>query len=140
MAKEVLSLQKIEMISLGVLVLLTGVFTVVISPYFGLSVLVGGVISTASFFLANKDILFLVTSVTSLASPDARKATAEQGQKGYLVKFWLRLVITGVILFLLIKWEAVSIFGLIIGLSTVVVAIMIVSIFMVGHYTLKGRR
>ncbi len=140
MAKEMLSLQKIQMISLGVLVLLTGVFAAFISPYFGLSVLVGGVVSTASFFLANRDILFLVNSVASLASSEARKATAEQGQKGYLVKFWLRLVITGVILFLLIRWKAVNIFGLVIGLSTVVVTVMSISIFMAGHYTLRGRR
>ena len=113
---------------------------VFMSLAFGLSVLVGGIISISSFFVSNMDIMKLVESVTSISSPEDRKAKAQQEQKGYLLKFWLRIVIIGVVLFVLIKWQLVNIFGLILGLSTVVVAITLISISVAGHYLFRGRR
>ncbi len=99
---------------------------VLISLWFAWSVFAGGVISICSFWVSNKDVMRLIDSVSSLSSPEDRKAQAQQGQKGYLLKFWLRIVLIGVVLLLLIKGKAVNIFGLILGLSTVVFSIMFI--------------
>jgi len=135
-----LSLQKMQVVSWMVLVVLTAFSAMFMSLAFAWSVMVGGMISIASFFISNKDILKLIDSVTSLSSPEDRKATAQQGQKGYLLKFWLRIVIIGVVLFVLIKWKLVNIFGLILGLSTVVISIMFISMNVAGRYLFRGRR
>jgi hypothetical protein len=82
----------------------------------------------------------LIYSVSSLSSPEDRKAQAQQGQKGYLLKFWMRIVIIGIVLLLLIKSKMVNIFGLILGLSTVVVAITFIALNVAGHYFFRGRR
>jgi len=135
-----LSLQRMQVVSWLVLSVMSVGSAVFMSLAFGLSVLVGGIISISSFFVSNMDIMKLVESVTSISSPEDRKAKAQQEQKGYLLKFWLRIVIIGVVLFVLIKWQLVNIFGLILGLSTVVVAITLISISVAGHYLFRGRR
>ncbi|MCP3892290.1 MAG: hypothetical protein GY702_25970 [Desulfobulbaceae bacterium] len=140
MTEGLLSLQKMQVVSWVVLVVITAFSAMFMSLAFAWSVMVGGMISIASFFISNKDILKLIDSVTSLSSPEDRKATAQQGQKGYLLKFWLRIVIIGVVLFVLIKWKLVNIFGLILGLSTVVISIMFISMNVAGRYLFRGRR
>jgi hypothetical protein len=135
-----LSLQKMQVVSWTALSVLTVGSAVFMSLAFGVSVLVGGIISISSFFVSNRDIIKLVESVTSISSPEDRKAQAQQEQKGYLLKFWLRIVIIGVVLFVLIKWQLVNIFGLILGLSTVVVAIILISMGVAGRYLFRGRR
>ena len=140
MTEGLLSLQKMQIVSWLVLSVMSVGSAVFMSLAFGLSVLVGGIISISSFFVSNMDIMKLVESVTSISSPEDRKAKAQQEQKGYLLKFWLRIVIIGVVLFVLIKWQLVNIFGLILGLSTVVVAITLISISVAGHYLFRGRR
>ncbi len=87
-----------------------------------------------------KDIKRFVESITSFSEPEDRKAKAKQGQKGYLLKFWLRIVIIGIVLLLFIKSGVVNIFGLILGLSTVVLAITFVSLNVIRRYYFSGRR
>ena len=123
-----------------VLAVLTCGSAILFSLSFALSVFVGGVISICSFWVSNKDVVSLIDSVSSLPSLEDRKAKATQGQKGYLLKFWLRLVIIGVVLFVLIKSQTVNIFGLILGLSTVVIAITLISLNVARHYFFRGRR
>jgi hypothetical protein len=82
----------------------------------------------------------VIHSVTSLPALEDRQVQAKQGQKGYLVKFWGRLVIIGVVLLVIIKSQAVNIFGLILGLSTVVLAITFISLNVARHYFFRGRR
>lgn len=140
MADGQLSLQKMQYVGGLVLLVLTIGSAIFVSINFAVSVLVGGVISIGSFWFSNKDVLRLINSVTSLALPEDRKAQAQQGQKGYLVRFWLRIVIIGVLLLLLIKSKMVNIFGLILGLSTVVVTVTIISMSVVYQYLFRGRR
>jgi hypothetical protein len=109
------------------------------SLWFAWSVLVGGIISMCSFWIANKGILKLVGAVTSLGSLDDRKAQSKQEQKGYLLRFWLRIIIIGVILLVLIKGHLVNIFGLILGLSTVVLTVTFISVKVVWDYFFRGR-
>ncbi|EKD36884.1 MAG: hypothetical protein ACD_75C01344G0003 [uncultured bacterium] len=140
MIEESLTLQKMQVISWFVLAVLTLGSAVIVSPAFALAVLVGGIISICSFWVSHNDVMRVITSVTSLPSLDERKAQAQQGQKGYLLKFWIRIVIIGIVLLVIIKSQAVNIFGLILGLSTVVFAITFISLNVVRHYFFRGRR
>jgi len=135
-----LSLQKMQVVSWALLAVLTLGSAVVVSLSFSGSVFIGGLISICSFWVSNKDVLRMVDSITSLASPEDRTARARQGQKGYIVKFWLRIVLIGIVLLLLIKSKVVNIFGLILGLSTVVIAITFISMNAAWHYFFRGRR
>ncbi len=140
MADDVLSLQKIQNACWIVLAGLTLGSFFVISVSFAWSVLAGGVISNMSFFVSQKDIKGFVESITSSSEPDDRKVKAKQGQKGYLLKFWLRIAIIGIVLLFFIKSGVVNIFGLILGLSTVVLAITFVAMNVIRHYYFSGRR
>jgi hypothetical protein len=138
--ENLLSLQKMQAISWTLLAVMTVASAVLVSLWFAWSVFAGGLISICSFWVSNKDVMRMIESVTSLSSPEDRKAKAQQGQKGYLLKFWLRIVLIGIVLLLLIKGRGVNIFGLILGLSTVVFAIMFISLNVARHYFFRGRR
>jgi hypothetical protein len=129
-----------QVISCIVLAVMTLASAMLISLWFAWSVLAGGLVSIASFWISNKDVMKLIHSVTSIVSPEGRQVQARQGQKGYLLKFWLRIVIIGIVLLFLIKSKAVNILGLILGLSTVVIAITCISLNVAGHYFFRGRR
>lgn len=140
MIEESLTLQKMQVISWIVLTFLTLGSAVVMSPPFAFAVFLGGVVSICSFWMSHNDVLKVIHSVTSLPSLDERKAQAQQGQRGYLLKFWIRIVIIGIVLLVIIKSQAVNIFGLILGLSTVVFSITFISLNVMRHYFFRGRR
>lgn len=140
MTENVLSLRKMQVISCITLAVMTVVSAILVSLWFAWSVLAGGLISICSFWVSNKDVMRMIESVTSLSSPEDRKAQAQHGQKGYLLKFWLRIILIGIVLLLLIKGKVVNIFGLILGLSTVVFAITFISLNVARHYFFRGRR
>lgn len=140
MTEDLLSLQKMQIVSWIYIVIMTLGSVIMVSLSFGLSVLAGGIISVCSFWVSHRDIMTMVDSVTSIPSPEDRKAKAQQGQKGYLVKFWIRIVIIGIVLLVLIKSQVVNIFGLILGLSTVVFTITFMSMNVARHYFFSGRR
>ena len=140
MSGDLMFLQKMQSVCWIVLALLTlGAFFFV-SSSFAWSVLAGGVISNVSFLMSQKDIMGFVESVTSLPELEDRQTRADQGRKGYILKFWLRIVLIGVVLLLLIKSGVVNIFGLILGLSTVVFAVTFISLDVLRRYYSSGRR
>jgi len=139
-AGDLLFLQKMQSVCWIVLAVLTlGAFFFV-SVSFAWSVLAGGIVSNVSFLVSQKDIIGFVESVTSLPGLEERQARADQGMKGYILKFWLRIVLIGVVLLLLIKSGVVDIFGLILGLSTVVFAVTFISLDVLRRYYSSGRR
>ncbi len=140
MIEESLTLQKMQVTSWIVLAFLTLGSAVVVSPAFALAVFVGGVVSVCSFWVSHGDVMKVVHSVSSRPSLEERKAQARQGQRGYLLKFWIRIVIIGLVLLAIIKSRAVDIFGLILGLSTVVFSITFVSLNVMRHYFFRGGR
>ncbi|BHH81762.1 ATP synthase subunit I [Desulforhopalus sp. 52FAK] len=139
MTEGSLSLEKMQVIGGCILAVMTLVSAIFSSLFFAWSVLVGGIISIFSFWIANKGVLRLVESVTSLGSLDDRKAQSKQEQKGYLLRFWLRIIIIGIVLLVLIKGQMVNIFGLILGLSTVVLTVTYISIQVTWDYFFRGR-
>jgi hypothetical protein len=138
--EDLLTLQKMQVISWICLGVLTVGSVVFVSFEFAVAVLIGGLISIGSFWISQTEVMRVILSVTSLSALEERQARAKQGQKGYLVKFWGRLVIIGVILLVIIKSQTVNIFGLILGLSTVVLTITFISVDVVRHYFFRGRR
>ena len=140
MTGNMLDLQKMQEISWILLAVMVLASAVLASLWFAWSVFAGGVVANCSFWLSSKEILRMVDSVSSLPSLEDRQEQAQQGQKGYLLKFWIRIVLIGIVLLVLIKSQAVDIFGLILGLSTVVLAVMFISLDVARHYFFRGRR
>jgi Flp pilus assembly protein TadB len=134
------ALQKMQVISWIVLAVMTSASAVLVSLWFAWSVFAGGVLSIVSFWVSSKDVLGMIGSISSLTSLEDRKAQAQQGQKGYLLKFWIRIVLIGIVLLLLIKSKVVNIFGLILGLSTVVFTITFTAVNVARRYFFSGRR
>ena len=140
MTEGYLSLEKMQAVSWIFLAILSIGALLLFSWQFAVSVVAGGVISILSFSFANRDVIRLVDSVVSESTMEDRKAVAQQGQKGYLTKFWLRIVIIGIVLFLLINSGGANVFGLIIGLSTVVLTVTYTACSVAGRYFFRGRR
>lgn len=140
MSESEAALQKMQVMSWIVLAVMVSAAAIFVSWWFAVSVLAGGVLSIVSFWVSSKDVLRMIGSIVAHSSLEDRKARAQQGQKGYLLKFWIRIVLIGIVLLFLIKSKVVNIFGLILGLSTVVVAITFISLNMARHYFFRGRR
>jgi hypothetical protein len=139
-AEDLLTLQKMQVISWSCLAILTIGSAILVSFQFAWAVLLGGLISIASFWVSHTEVIKVVHLVVSPPALEDRQVQARQGKKGYLIKFWLRLAIIGVVLLVIIKSQLVNIFGLILGLSTVVLTITFISVNVARHYFFRGRR
>ncbi len=104
---------------------------------FAWGVLVGGIVSIASFWFAYRDILVFFKTLESEKVP--AHTTVKKTNKGLIVKFWLRLFLIGLILFLFIRFTGINIFGLILGLTTVVFAITFSAVGVVWQYYFSRR-
>jgi hypothetical protein len=82
---------------------------------------------------------FLDTLASSSKEGRIEKGTGP-GKGVVILKFWLRIAMIGVVLLLLIKSSSVNIFGLILGLSTVVFTVTFTAVNVVRHYYFSGRR
>lgn len=87
------------------------------TPYITTSILVGGTIANLSFGQLKKDLTKLFSG--SLQGIKAR----------FFVRYYLRLSVLVALLFILVKMHTVDILGLLIGLSTVFLGILITLIF-----------
>jgi len=107
---------------------------VISSWSFAWGVLAGGVISIGSFLVSYRDVeRFFDTLEPAQEQPAER---VKKIKKGFVVKFWLRLFLIGVVLFVLIKYSGINIFGLILGLTTVVFTITFSALGVVwGYYS-----
>lgn len=106
-----LSLRVVQLVNWLALVGLAGAAWLGYSGFVARSVLVGGVIANGSF-------LFLQRDLTRLLAGDLTAAKAR-----FFMRYYVRLGIVVVILFLLVKFRQVHIVGLLIGLSTVLLGI-----------------
>ena len=84
---------------------------------FAWAVLAGGIISIASFYVSGHDVTAFVDSLCSNREDAAGKDDAKRTKKGFILKFWIRLLVIGVVLFFLIKSGGINVFGLILGLQ-----------------------
>ena len=100
-------------IILGILLLLGFVFM----PYrFAFGMLIGGFISIINFYWLGRDL---------------RKAfnrISERSNSSIMFKYYIRFAVTAVALYFIISGDLVDIIGLLVGLSTVVIAIVFTAI------------
>ncbi len=88
------------------------------------SVLIGGLLANVSFFLLRRDIQHLITNVSALGQ--AGNPLTKQEKIKFFFKFYGRLVALFAVLFLLFTCFTINTVGLLIGLSTVMLSVIIV--------------
>ncbi len=121
--------------------ILTAGSWLLVSWSFAWAVLAGGVISMLSFSLSHRDVAGYFESLSSApAEEQESEEKVKKSKTGFLLRFWFRIGIIGIVLFLLIKSGRANVFGLILGLSTVVFTITLSALRAAGHYFFSGRR
>lgn len=114
MAAEQLSLGRIQLWSWLLLLGLSGASWWWYSLLMARSVLIGGMIAGVSFLLLKRDLTNLLNR-GPLAAVKVR----------FFIKYYARLALVGCLLFVLVKYRAVDVVGLLVGLSTVLASIVI---------------
>lgn len=135
-----MSLPKVQVLSWVCLVALCGGAWIFWSWQMAWSVAVGGILSIVSFMLTHQDVANFMKALDSSAEGQAEKKALKVGKTRYIIKFWLRLAIIGLVLLILIKSGKVNIFGLLVGLSTVVFTITLTTVGAAGRYIIRSRR
>lgn len=96
------------------------VLSLIFAPFkFALGVLCGGFISILNFHGLGRSLQGAFNNMSN---------TTGNIKGPVMLKFYLRLVVTGIILYLLIAGNTVDVIGLIIGLSVVVINIVLIMI------------
>ena len=138
--KDFVSLQKMQVISLVYLAVLTLGSLVVFSWTFAWSVLAGGIVAILSFYVSHRDLTRFLDSLGPMDGMNEGEAKAQFGKSGYLLRFWFRIAIIGAVVFVLVKYGSINAFGLILGLSTIVFTVTFTAVEIVRHYYFRGRR
>ncbi len=87
------------------------------------SVLIGGVLASISFFLLKRDAEQLIDQVAAASRVQGVKGLAKSS---FILKFNGRLIVLGLLLYVLTTKININIIGLVIGLSTVMLSVIIV--------------
>ena len=138
-----MSLRKMQVWSWIYLLVLTVVSWVVWSWSFAWAVLAGGIISVVSFMVAHKDVVGFMESLAPVQGQDCDKKEIKKKRFGFIIRFWVRILIIGIVLGFLMwskKIDRDNIIGLVLGLSTVVFTVTITALGVVRHYLFSGRR
>lgn len=96
-----------------------------VSPKFALGVFFGGLIVTVNFHLLGRTLKKALIP-PHLVSPNV-----------VIAKYYVRFMISGVLIFLILVSQLVNPLGLIVGLSVVVFSIMLATLVEVKHLFLK---
>jgi hypothetical protein len=134
--EEKLSLNRMLALSWLYLAILVLGSWVTSSWSFAWGVLVGGVIAIASFLVSSRELKRFFKTLEQQGQ-SAEKATISK--KGLILKFWLRLLVIGLILFFFIRFSSINVFGLILGLTTVVFTITLSALGAVWGYYFSRR-
>lgn len=114
---EALPLRRIQLWNWILLVLLAGGSAAFLGTHFARGVVVGGVLANSSFWLLKRDLSRLLKG--DLAAVKVR----------FFVKYYARLSLLAVLLFVLVKYASLNIPGLLAGLSVVFLSIAGVAAF-----------
>jgi hypothetical protein len=137
--EEALSLKKMLVLSGVYLIVLAAGSWMMSSWSFAWAVLAGGVISIGSFWFSYRDVRVFFNSLASEQELQSEKERLKESKKGYILKFWLRIFLIGLVLLFLITLGNINIFGLILGLTTVVFTITISAFGVVWRYYFSRR-
>ena len=88
------------------------------------SVLAGGVLAGGSFFMLKKDIERMIGRVSNAGMEIKAVKTAEKVR--FLIKFYARIIVLGLLLFVLVTKVNINMIGLAVGLSTIMLSVVIV--------------
>ena len=125
--KDEALIKKIELFNWVLLVLLTSISFVFFSREFGFGVLVGGILAIANFYLMKR-------SLFRALDPQRKGKT----RFFYLLKYYLRFAALGLIIAMLLIKGWVSPFGMLLGLSIIVLGIALVGIDEARKFFFKG--
>ncbi len=106
---------------------------------FAWAVLAGGVISIGSFWFSYRDVTVFFDALASESLEQTEKDRLKESKKGFLLKFWFRIFLIGLVLLFLITIGNINIFGMILGLSTVVFTITVSAFGVVWRYYFSRR-
>ncbi len=140
MGDDIISLQKMQVLSWIYLFVLCLGSWIIVSWSFAWSVLAGGIISILSFVVSHKDVIGFFDSLTPDQDGVSDKEKVKKNKLGFILKFWFRIFIIGIILVFLIKSGKANVFGLILGLSTVVFTVTFTALSVAKRYFFSGRR
>ncbi len=115
-------LAKLQIINWVLLIFMTLASWSIITPYFAKGVLVGGILANTSFIFLKKDLVRILAG--PLHSAKAR----------FFLKYYVRLAVLALILFMLVRYQIVHVVGLVTGLSTVVLSIGFVTASLVKRF------
>lgn len=108
---EALPLRRIQLWNWILLALLAGSSAALLGASFARGVLVGGLLANSSFWLLKRDLSRLLAG--ELAAVKVR----------FFLKYYARLTLLAVLLFILVKYGSLNIPGLLVGLSVVFLSI-----------------
>jgi hypothetical protein len=125
--KDEALIKKIELFNWVLLALLTSSSFVFFSREFGFGVLVGGILVIANFYLMKR-------SLFRALDPQKKGRT----RFFYLLKYYLRFAALGLIIALLLIKGWVNPFGMLLGLSIIVIGVALVGICEARKFFFKG--
>lgn len=134
MVEELLSLKKMLVMSWIYLLILVLGSWMIGSWSFAWAVLAGGIVSIVSFMVSQREVTAFVDSLAVDPEDGTEKRDIKKSKKGFILKFWLRLLLIGFVLFLLIRYSDINVFGLILGLTTVVFTVTLSAFGVVWTY------
>jgi len=88
------------------------------------SVFIGGLLANISFFLMRRDVNIFMTNFSDAGMH--WKAVKRLEKIKFFLKFYGRLTALGVILYALVKYLTIDMIGLVIGLSTIMISVIVV--------------
>lgn len=120
----VMLLRYISLFNLFMLVIFVGGSWYIYDWAMAQSVLAGGILASGSFYLLKKDIEKLIGRVSSAGREVKAVKTAEKVR--FFVKFYARIIVLGLLLFVLVTKVNINMIGLAVGLSTIMLSVIIV--------------
>jgi hypothetical protein len=109
-------IHKVQLFSWALLVAFSVVAWLLFSVKIAEGVLIGSLIANLSFLVLKKDLTKIFQGPVQLA------------KVRFFIKYYLRLFVLAVVLYMLVRYHQVHVIGLLAGLSTVVVGILFTAI------------
>lgn len=137
--EELISLKKVQFMSWVYLLVLSGGAWIISSWSVAWSVMAGGLISILSFIVSQREVSGFIDSLAVDREQTDEEDIGKKSKKGFILKFWLRIFLIGIVLLILIKYIGINVFGLILGLTTVVFAVTMTALGVVWKYYFSRR-
>ena len=132
---EINPLKMIQQFNLLMIVVFTAGSWYIFGWILARSVLIGGLMAAASFFLLKRDIEQLIGRVAAAGAQVKGVKRLEKAR--FILKFYARLIVLGLLLFVLAGKISLNMIGLVLGLSTVMLSVVIV-VLMRGRMVFSG--